>query len=48
MRNGLLIAVSALVVCGAAWAADVVADGGSAKTPALAAPVPNDQSTLEL
>ena len=31
-----------------AWAADVVADGGSSRAPAFAAPVPNDQSTLEL
>ncbi|MEE9457784.1 MAG: hypothetical protein V3W11_11625 [bacterium] len=31
-----------------AWAADAVADGGSSGAPAFAAPVPNDQSTLEL
>ncbi len=30
------------------WAADAVADGGSSRTPAFAAPIPNDQSTLEL
>jgi hypothetical protein len=48
MRNGLLIAASALVVCGAAWAADVVADGGYSASPNFSAPTPYDQASLEL
>jgi hypothetical protein len=48
MRNGLLIAASALVVCGAAWGADAVVDGGYSASPNLSAPTPHDQSTLEL
>jgi hypothetical protein len=48
MRNGLLIAASALVACGAAWAADVAADGGYSASPNFSAPTPHDQATLEL
>jgi len=40
--------VLVLAVAAPLWAADVAADGGSSRTPAFAAPFPNDQSTLEL
>jgi hypothetical protein len=48
MRNILLVAASALVACGAAWAADVAADGGYSASPNFSAPTPHDQATLEL
>jgi len=48
MRKFVVAITAALIVSGTAWAADVAADGGSAKAPAFAAPFPNDQSTLEL
>jgi hypothetical protein len=48
MKKFVLAIMTATLVCGMAWAADVVADGGSSGTPALTAPVPNDQASLEL
>ena len=48
MRVIILTAAGVLLICGAARAVDVVADGGYAKSPAIAAPVPGDQATIEL
>ncbi len=44
----LAFIVALALMTAPAWAADVVADGGSSRAHAFAAPVPNDQSTLEL
>ena len=49
MRKFVVAITAALIVSGAAWAADVAVDGGdNYAVPNLAAPFPNDQSTLEL
>ena len=47
MKYFALIAVAAALTA-PVWASDVVADGGSARAPVLTAPVPSDQSSLEL
>jgi hypothetical protein len=48
MRDVLLAVAAVLLICGAARGADVAADGGYAKSPALAAPERYDLSTIEL
>jgi hypothetical protein len=48
MRNVMLLLASGIMACGAAWAADVVADGGYSTSPNFTAPAPYDQSSLEL
>jgi hypothetical protein len=48
MRNVMLLLASGIMACGAAWAADVVADGGYYTSPNFTAPAPYDQSSLEL
>ena len=49
MRKFVVAITAALIVSGTAWAADVAVDGGdNYAVPNLAAPFPNDQSTLEL
>ena len=48
MRNAFLLFASGIMACGAAWAADVVADGDYSTSPNFTAPAPYDQSSLEL
>ena len=48
MKMWVVLALGVMVVTGAAWTADIVADGGATGAAGLYAPLPVDQSTLEL
>ena len=48
MKRWLVLACSALVVCGAAWAVDAAIEGGHSPAAGVYAPPARDQSTLEL
>ncbi|UCH77867.1 MAG: hypothetical protein JSU81_09090, partial [Candidatus Coatesbacteria bacterium] len=49
MTRWILIALAITAVTAPAWAAEAVVDGGPYRpSPAVSAPMPTDQSTLEL